>query len=123
MIPEADQEDYADWHLNTANGSFRLVLDDSDPLCFGYRPEQTAYVVGPMALEASSGAKIPVHFADQTFVNGWCKNQEEFNGKPAAVYETGPQGTTVLLGFDPCFRRYVDTTFRIMANAIFLTGY
>jgi hypothetical protein len=121
--PEEDQEDYADWHLNTSNGSFRLVLDDADPLFFGYRPEQTAYVVGPMALEEIPHAKTPAHFADKTFINGWCKNQEEFNGKPAAIYQKKQQGTTVLLGFDPCFRRYVDATFRIMANAVFLTGY
>jgi hypothetical protein len=132
FIDQKDQEDheageqeeaYADWHLNTANGSFKMILDDADPLCFGYGPEQTVYVVGPMALEEMPGINVPVHFADRTFLNGWCKSQDEFNGKPAALYKKSPQGTTVLLGFDPCFRRYVDSTFRIMANAIFLTGY
>jgi hypothetical protein len=121
--PEEDQEDYAEWHLNTANGSFRLLLDDTDPLFFGYRPDQTFYVVGPMALEELPNAKTPAHFAEQPFINGWCKNPEEFSSRPAAIYQTGQQGTTVLLGFDPCFRRYVDATFRIMANAVFLTGY
>ena len=118
-----DQEDYADWHLNTANGSFRLILDESDPLCSGYGREQTAYVVGPIALEPAPDTVIPIRFAEDTFLNGWCKNREEFNGKPAALYKKSPQGTTVLLGFDPCFRKYMDATFRIMANAVFLTGY
>ncbi len=116
------EENLTDWHLNTGNGSFRLRLDKNDPLCYGFSDEESVYLVGPVPLAISKDAKTAGYFADSTFINGWCKERENLNGKPALLYKKDEEGTKILMGIDPCYRRYVDATYRLMANAMYLIG-
>lgn len=117
------ETNHEDWHLNTGSGSFRLRLDSNDPIGYGFKPEETFYLVGPHGLKGSTGAKAPVMYADKSFVNGWCKNEDACCGNPAVLYSQENSRTNVLMGIDPCFRKYTDASFRMMANALLLTAY
>jgi len=117
-----NQENLTDWHLNTGSGSFKLRFDVSDPLCGGFREEETVYLVGPLPLTESDNARVVGNFGENAFLNGWCTEKEHLNGKPVLLYRKEDSGTKILMGIDPCYRRYVDATYRLMSNAVYLVG-
>ncbi|SDT38301.1 Zinc carboxypeptidase [Paenibacillaceae bacterium GAS479] len=117
------KNEHEDWHLNTSSGSFNMTFDPTDPIGYGFNPKETFYLVGPHGLVASAEAKAPVSFAAPSFINGWCKNEDAYCGNPAVLYTQQNGRTNVLMGIDPCFRKYTDASFHIMANTLLLTAY
>jgi len=104
------------------SGSFKMRLDPMNPLCYGYYKDEIIYAVGPVWFKNIIDGKIAGYYADQSFINGFYQNKEEIDNQPAMLYKKDAAGTIVLLGIDPCFRKYTDFTFRILANAVYLAG-
>lgn len=107
------------WRLSVPNGTFNMVLDPSDPLCLGYDAQEVFYLVAPISYSTAEGV-APIAFRDEDcFRNGFNKRKGEYDGQFAAIHRCRDGLHTVLLGFDPTFRKYTDKTYRILTNAIY----
>ena len=103
--------------INISNGSFKMDLDTTDPLCHGYRESEIFYLVGHLAFE-SADADVAIRFRKDCFINGFNKNKGEMDGHIAACHKIGDAEKTVLFGFDPAYRGYTDHTYGLLFNAI-----
>lgn len=106
--------------FNPSNGSFMMNLETADPLCKGYSAEEIFYLVAPIAFESADG-EISVRYAARSFINGFNKDKNAFDGHIAAFHKEDGDFKTVMFSFDPIYRGYTEVSQNMLLNAVTLT--
>ncbi|MEM2595219.1 MAG: hypothetical protein QW529_04580, partial [Sulfolobales archaeon] len=115
--------------LSDDNGIIKIEISTADPITAQYPENDYAVVYGPVWFtRVGVGVKVSARiFTGEFFVSGmWSRWKESGAASmPVIVHGTSSTGSiVVLIGIDPTFRAHPENTFRILANAIYLTlGY
>lgn len=112
--------------LSSDNGIIKIEISTADPITAQYPENDYAFVYGPVWFtQVGVGVKVSAHIsAGEFFVSGmWSRWKESGAASmPIVVHGTSSTGSIVILiGIDPTFRAHPENTFRILANAIYLT--
>ncbi len=103
---------------STPGSIFRVRLDPSHPLAFGYPREVAAFLDGTLSFDPS-GAGIPVaRFADAPPLAGYIPEKKERALRGRAYASV--QGQIVLFANDPNFRSFWHGLSRMFLNAVLL---
>jgi len=108
----------------------RVEVDTNQPLGYGLQPEEAAYFASSVAFQTSIPdarfvrhviARYPQH-RDDIPISGYIKGAELLERRAAVVeYEVG-KGHVVLIGFQPQHRAQTVRTFKLLFNALYLSG-
>lgn len=109
------------------NGIIRVRYKPTDPVTAQYPEDDYAFVYGPVWLtRVGSGVEVCAEIsAGEFFVSGmWYRWRESgAAGRPIIVRGVSGRGSIVVaMGTQPAFRAHPENTFRILANAIYLTA-
>lgn len=112
----------------SAPGSLlRLLIDPSHPVGWGLPRESVAMFVGSPAFDARPGRGAPLGVVaryplSDPLLSGWITGAERISGRAAIVEAPLGRGRVVLIGFRPQFRAQTRATYRLLFNAIYLSG-
>ncbi|MBZ0111008.1 MAG: hypothetical protein K8J08_00970 [Thermoanaerobaculia bacterium] len=113
----------------TAPGtSLRILVDTSQPLGFGLRPEEAAYFASSPGFRTSPTdarferqviARYPDNVAD-LLLSGYLDGGEQLERRPAMVdYRLG-EGRVILIGFRAQHRAQTVRTFKLLFNSLYV---
>jgi hypothetical protein len=97
----------------------RVALEPADPVALGEEAESWAFNDADPIFTAH-GAPVAARYpgAARFFISGHASGTEALYGSPAVTDEIAGAGRVVLFAFDPVFRGYVESTERLVANAL-----
>jgi hypothetical protein len=101
--------------------SFRMLVDNSEPLGWGFGKESFLFNVGdPIFAPGSTTGTVVASYPDDDrfFSSGYVEGADALRGTPAAISESVGDGHSVLFSFDANFRAYTDSTIRMFVNAL-----
>ena len=108
----------------------RILVDTSNPLAFGLRPEEAAYFAGSPAFrtrlpDARFDRWVVARYPDDErdiLVSGYLKGGELLERRAAVVDFQVGDGRVVLVGFRAQHRAQTLRTFKLLWNALYLPG-
>lgn len=86
-----------------------------------FKPDDYAFVYGPLWFTGlGSGVTIDASYGSRPdwYVCGYWRDRAGAQGKPTVVSGAYGAGRVVYIGFAPMFRAYPESTYRLVANAI-----
>jgi hypothetical protein len=100
------------------NGVFNVNLIENDILTASYEKIEKFFLYLPCWLKVKSDDWI-ISARFSSFYKGFCKDDSFIRDQPAII-RNKPNNTTniVLIGFDPAFRLYSSSSFRLLYNAM-----
>ncbi len=107
---------------------FRIIVDPDHPLGWGFERDVAAmYLNGPaFDLGSAAGHEQPVAVAryplSSPLLSGWVLGPGHIAGKATIVEAPVGRGRAILFGFRPQFRAQMRGTYRLLFNAIHLSG-
>lgn len=105
---------------------FRVRLDRTHPLCFGFPRDELAVFRNSTTVlpEGEDPFAAPVRYTDEPLVSGFAARDrvDRIAGSPALRAERVGAGLAVALIDDPVFRGVWYGTEKFLANALFLAG-
>ena len=116
--------------FNAPGSMLRMYFDTSHPLAYGMRREEAGYFSNSPAFQTRlprTGvdrrvvATYPLH-DDQILVSGYIRGAERLENKTAAVEFKVGKGRVVLIGFRAQHRAQPHRTFKLLFNALYLSG-
>lgn len=123
-IPFGEKRDRAR-AKNISGSLFKVRLDNSHPIAFGYDNEEMAvFRRGTRFYDSLPGSDTPVRFSDDYLVSGYIP--ADLGDKPAgasylSVRRSG-RGKVILFSDSPNFRSYFWGTNKFVANALFFSN-
>ncbi len=105
--------------FKVAGAALRVTLDPADPVAWGEAGESYTFVVDDPILDAHGARVVARYPANGRFhVSGYSNGADVLRGTAAATDELVGAGRVVLFAFDPAFRGYVESTERLVGNAL-----
>ncbi len=101
---------------------FAVEVRPGTPLTSGMDSTAFVYFANGAAFEASAPAEVLARFADAPLRSGYALNQEQLAHKAALVDVKVGDGRAILFGFRPQHRGQTHGTFKLLFNALLLSG-
>lgn len=101
--------------------SIRARVDDSSPVTWGLGSRTWVFNTGdPIVTGGSSGGRVAVAYTgkDELFVSGYAEGTDVLAGTPVVLDERAGSGHAVIFTVDATFRGYVESTERMVVNAL-----
>ncbi len=101
--------------------SLAIDVDPSTPLAWGLSARDFAYNTSDPAIEPGTSDGVEVaHYAAgaDAYQSGYATGTESLEGTPVLLDETSGTGHALLFTFDPAFRAWSESGFRLLANAL-----
>ncbi|MDQ3811802.1 MAG: M14 family metallopeptidase [Chloroflexota bacterium] len=135
--PRSDDDDeFTRGVDSTRNGSetlfapgsiFRVLVDRTHPVAYGMPDTAAVYFTNSVTFDVASGsstrviARYPTR-ADDILLSGYLQGGQAIAGKAAAIEATVGRGRVVMFGFRPQYRGQSYGTFKMLFNALLLSG-
>lgn len=101
---------------------FEVALEPGSALTSGMRNTAFVYITDGMVFDVDAPARVVGRFVDNPLRSGYGLNQERLGGKPALVDVGVGNGRAILFGFRPQHRGQPYGTFKLLFNALLLSG-
>ncbi len=101
---------------------FEISLVRGTPLTSGMDDRVCVYFERSAAFDASEGARVFGRYADEPLRSGYALHPERVAGRAAIVSVPVERGRAVLFGFPPQHRAQTHGTFKLLFNALLLSG-
>lgn len=101
--------------------SFRMSVDPSEPVGFGFKEESWLFNLGdPLLLAHEPTGTVAARYpgGDRFFVAGYTEGEDTVRGSPVAITQEIGDGQSIIFSFDPNFRGYTESTMRMFGNAL-----
>jgi len=117
----AAQTEAAPSNFQVPGASMRAVVDDTSPVTWGLGERTWIFNTGdPIVATGSSEGLVAASYAQgsEFFVSGYTEGADAVQGTPVVLDETLGSGHAVIFTADAAFRGYVESTERMVVNAL-----
>jgi hypothetical protein len=101
---------------------FEITLHRRGGLTSGMRGNAHVYFANSTAFVADSSAVVHAQYVDEPLRSGFALNADQLSGKAALVEVQVEDGSAILFGFRPQHRGQPHGTFKLLFNALLLSG-
>jgi hypothetical protein len=101
---------------------FEIAITQGTALTSGMRPEAHVYFANSVAFVADTTVRVLARYHPEPLRSGYALNADQLGGKAALVDVPVGRGRAILFGFRPQHRGQPHGTFKLLFNALLLSG-
>jgi hypothetical protein len=129
-LPVVDAASERNAKVNAPGSMLKILVDTTEPLAYGMRPEEAAYFADSVVLETSVPdarfeRRVVARYPDDErdiLVSGFLEGGAALERHPAVIDLRVGKGRVVLIGFRPQYRAQPLRTFKLLFNALYRLG-